>query len=66
MFVSPGATSVTTISPAFRPSEYERQSKIDFDSNEMKRLFALREQMGRAGTCWIHTPWEELKLPAKP
>lgn len=48
------------------PSEYERQSKIDFDSNEMKRLFALGEQMGRAGTCWIHTPWEELKLPAKP
>lgn len=45
------------------PAEYERQSKQDFDAGEMKRLFALGEQMGRMGNCWIHTPWEELKLP---
>ena len=46
------------------PAEYQRQSQKDFDGDEMKRLFTLGERMGRAGTCWIHTPWEELKLPA--
>lgn len=46
------------------PPEFQRQSKKDFDADEMKRLFALGEQMGRTGGCWIHTPWEELKLPA--
>lgn len=45
------------------PSEYERKSKKDFDGEEMKRLFALGEQMGHAGNCWMHTPWDELKLP---
>ncbi len=48
------------------PAEYQRQSKKQFDSEEMKRLFKLGEQMGRAGGCWIHTPWEELKLPVIP
>jgi hypothetical protein len=27
-------------------------------------LFALGEKMGRAGGCWIHNPWDELKLPS--
>jgi hypothetical protein len=48
------------------PPDYRRQSNIDFDSGEMKRLFALGQSMGRAGKCWIHTPWEELKLPPNP
>jgi len=48
------------------PPEYERQSPKSFDPGEMKRLFALGEQMGRAGGCWIHTPWDELKLPTNP
>jgi hypothetical protein len=46
------------------PAGYQRLSKKDFDGGEMKRLFALGEQMGRDGGCWIHTPWDELKLPA--
>lgn len=48
------------------PAAYERKSKQDFDAGEMKRLFALGEQMGRAGNCWIHAPWEELALPPEP
>ena len=48
------------------PTTYQRQSTKDFDGGEMKRIFALGEQMGRAGTCWIHTPWDELNLPANP
>jgi hypothetical protein len=46
------------------PAEFERQAQQEFDPNEMKRLFALGEKMGRAGGCWIHNPWDELKLPA--
>lgn len=46
------------------PAEYERQSAKEFDPEEMKRLFALGERMGRDGKCWVHSPWEELKLPA--
>jgi hypothetical protein len=46
------------------PMDYERQSKTDFDPDEMKRLFQLGEQMGRNGKCWVHTPWDELKMPA--
>jgi hypothetical protein len=45
------------------PPGYQRQSQQEFDTGEMKRLFALGEQMGRASNCWIHAPWEELKLP---
>jgi len=48
------------------PAGYQRQSKKEFDSGEMKRLFALGEQMGRTGNCWIHSPWEDLKLPDSP
>jgi len=47
------------------PAEYQRQSKKQLDSEEMKRLFVLGEQMGQAGRCWIHTPWGELKLPVE-
>lgn len=46
------------------PAEFQRLSNKDFDGDEMKRLFALGEKMGRDGSCWIHTPWDELKLPA--
>jgi len=48
------------------PTAYQRQSTKDFDGGEMKRIFVLGEQMGRAGTCWIHTPWDELNLPPNP
>jgi predicted patatin/cPLA2 family phospholipase len=47
------------------PRDYERRSKKDFDADEMKRLFVLGEQMAHAGGCWIHTPWDELRLPTK-
>ena len=48
------------------PAGYQHQSAKQFDSGEMKRLFSLGEQMGGAGNCWIHSPWEDLdpKLPA--
>lgn len=48
------------------PAGYQHQSTRQFDSGEMKRLFSLGEQMGGAGNCWIHSPWEDLalKLPA--
>jgi predicted acylesterase/phospholipase RssA len=46
------------------PPAHQRQSAVDFDPGEMKRLFALGDRMGRAGGCWVHAPWEELKLPA--
>ena len=45
------------------PPEFERQSQEEFDPHEMQRLFALGDRMGRAGGCWINTPWDELKLP---
>jgi hypothetical protein len=48
------------------PRAFERKSKVEFDHNDMKRLFALGEQMGRGGKYWIHTPWEELELPPQP
>lgn len=48
------------------PIAFERQSKVEFDPGEMKRLFALGEQMGRTGSNWIHAPWEELALPPPP
>ena len=48
------------------PAGFQRQSPKEFDAGEMKRLFALGLQMGRAGTCWINAPWEELKLPPSP
>lgn len=48
------------------PITFERKSKVEFDPAEMKRLFALGEQMGRTGTSWIHAPWEELALPPNP
>jgi predicted patatin/cPLA2 family phospholipase len=48
------------------PRAFERKSKVEFDPAEMKRLFALGEQMGRTGSNWINTPWEELKLPLLP
>lgn len=47
------------------PAEYSRQSAKEFDPDEMKRLFELGERMGRDGKCWVHAPWEELKLPAR-
>lgn len=46
------------------PADFQRQSNKEFDPGEMKRLFALGERMAKAGGCWIHTPWDELKLPA--
>lgn len=65
MFVYAGrdkcSYNLTGIPPAFA-----RQSKVEFDPAEMKRLFALGEQMGRTGNSWIHTPWEELALPPNP
>lgn len=45
------------------PVEYVRKSKIEFDPQEMRRLFDLGESMGKTGRCWIHTPWDELQLP---
>lgn len=48
------------------PAAFTRQSKVEFDPTEMKRLFVLGEQMGRTGNAWIHTPWEELALPPNP
>ena len=48
------------------PSDYVRQSTKDFDPTEMKRLFALGENMGQLGGCWVHSPWTELKLPTFP
>lgn len=48
------------------PTAFERKSKVEFDHNEMNRLFALGEQMGQAGRSWIHTPWDELALPPQP
>ncbi|MFO1489271.1 MAG: patatin-like phospholipase family protein [Verrucomicrobiota bacterium] len=45
------------------PPEYQRRSTKEFDPEEMKRLFDLGERMGRDGRCWVHTPWDELKLP---
>lgn len=45
------------------PAAFERKSHADFDPVEMQHLFALGEQMGRTGNCWIHAPWEELQLP---
>lgn len=48
------------------PASYQRQSTKEFDRDEMHRLFVLGENMGRAGHCWIHSPWEELTLPASP
>jgi predicted patatin/cPLA2 family phospholipase len=47
------------------PRDYVRGSFKDFDPGEIKRLFALGEQMGQTGGCWIHTPWEELRLPSQ-
>ncbi len=46
------------------PVEFQRQSHQEFDPHEMQRLFALGEGMGRAGGCWIHSPWDELRVPA--
>ncbi len=48
------------------PASYQRQSTREFDSDEMQRLFVLGERMGRAGHCWIHSPWEDLTLPPGP
>jgi hypothetical protein len=43
------------------PAAFERKSQVEFDPNEMKRLFALGEQMGAGGKSWIHSPWDELE-----
>lgn len=40
------------------PESYRRQSLREFDRDEMRRLFALGERMGRSESAWIHSPWE--------
>src|SRR6185436_8683403 len=47
------------------PPEFQHRSSREFDHAEMERLFELGEQMGRRGSYWIHTPWDELNLSAE-